>query len=208
MAYNLEDFSVMRKRLQEALKDEAGVPLSCQLFDCCNPAGYVQIVDGAGNVVEYHVAEACNIAGMINSLGRILALPRSNVSCRELSEMFLVSLDVLREYIRAAFPTRFYNEVEDDKVIRRWAGFIKHPSDFVFAHRCLSEKYSDCEPTPIVITSSYLKEWDNLRREDRDAKKRELANRIVTVELPSVGEVLRFFDSCANHLKRLIERSK
>ncbi len=85
----------------------------------------VQFDDGVED--HYHVAEACNIAAVINSVRRILSLPRSEIACEEMSEVLILRLDVLREYIRATVETSHkgsYSESEADKMIRRWAGFL------------------------------------------------------------------------------------
>lgn len=201
----LGEFLEMRKSLNRSLKIESGEPLSCQLYECSSAAEVFSINDGAGDFLDFHVAEACNIAGLIASIERILSLPKSNVACNEMSEIFLLSLDVLREYIRAAVAVGQYYESEADKTIRAWAGFIKHPKDYVFAHRCLSDIYVGTSSQSATITSRFLKSWDGLTTREKDAKKSDLAHRLVFVEFPSVDEISDFFDSCAVHLQALIK---
>ncbi|WP_372990258.1 hypothetical protein [Sulfitobacter sp.] len=205
MAYCREDFLVLRVRLNRSLRDQSGEPLSCQLYDCDSAAGSLSLIDDYGDEVEFHVAEACNIANLITSLDRILSLPRSNIACSDMSEIFLISLDVLREYIQAASEPDRYQETEADKNIRAWAGFIKHPQRYVFAHRCLSDSYEDANPETATISTNYLRSWDGLNRREKDARKADLAHRIVAVELPSVDEVSEFYNSCAKHLQVLIK---
>jgi hypothetical protein len=204
MAYCLGDFLELRKRLNNSLKDQSGEPLSCHLYDCEGATGSLTLLDETGDVIDFHIAEACNIAGLIGSLNRILSMPRSNVACSEMSEIFLMSLDVLREYIRAASAPDRYQEADADKNIRAWAGFIKHPQEYVFAHRCLSDTYEDLNPEAVNITSKYLKSWDGLNKREKDAKKAALAHRIVAVELPSIDEVSEFYESCSLHLQAMI----
>lgn len=187
--------------------DENDEPLSCVLYEAPSLHGalIVQFEDGAED--EYHVAEACNIATVINSVSRILSLPRSEIACEEMTEVLLLRLDVLREYIRATFEISHaghYSETDSDKMIRRWAGFLKHPSDYVFAHRCLSSEGATFEPPVIDIDCDFLSRWDNLKLKERDRMKADLRSQIVTVRLPAVPKLEEFFISCAAHLNKLI----
>lgn len=202
--YGLKEFSELRKRLNGSLMDQSGAPLSCCLYECKSARGSLSVINEAGDELACHVAEACNIASLINSLERILSLPRSNIACSEISEIFLLTLDVLREYIRAATVACPYHETQADKTIRAWAGFIKHPKDYVFAHICLSEFHEDSDPHSATITSQFLRNWDGLNNRQKDEKKAALADCIVVVELPSIDEISEFFDSCAKHLQALI----
>lgn len=204
MVYKLEDFAELRKRLTRALKDQHGEPLSCRFYDCDGTADLIHIMADTDSVIGTHIAEACNIAGLIAAVERVLSLPKSNVACAELSEIFLLSLDVLREYIRAASSADRYQETEADLAIRAWAGFIKHPKDYIFAHRCLSDIQSEADSLKATINTSFLKSWDGLRKHEKDANKADLAHRIVTVELPSVDEISDFFNSCGTHLQSLV----
>jgi hypothetical protein len=204
LAYNLGNFQELRKLLNETLRDEFGAPISCRLYDAPDSNGAIALIDDTEEVIDFHIAEACNIAALVNSLERVLSLPRSNVACNELSEVLLLTLDVLRENIRDASASDRYQETEADKNIRSWAGFIKHPKDYVFAHRCFSEIYPPTTPTTVLIDSSFLKNWSGLNSRERDAKKNDLANRIVAVEMPSVCEISDFFNSCAGHLTKLV----
>lgn len=204
MSYSLNDFQELRKRLIETLKSQSGESISCRLYEAPRPNGALSLVDENGDEIQYHVAEACNISGIIISLERILSLPRSNVACEELSEVFLLTLDVLRENIRDASASDCYQATDADSNIKSWAGFIKHPKDYVFAHRCLSDIYPDLTPPAVVIDSNFLKSWNGLSYRERDARKTELANCIVSVRVPSVVELCDFFESCAAHLNRMV----
>ncbi|QFQ87303.1 hypothetical protein F8A10_07630 [Paracoccus kondratievae] len=208
MTYGLKEFSELHKLLKEKLTDERGDPLSCRLYECAGARGSIDLVDENGCKIDHHIAEACNIAGQIKSLRRLLSLPRSHVACADLSEVFLINLDVLRTHIRAASASDRYQESEADAVIRRWAGFLKHPCDYVFAHKCLFRDYPDTDPPTITITSSFLKEWDGLNGTQKDRKKAELANRIVAVQLPTIDELSSFFDACASHLTALVDAAR
>lgn len=204
MSYNLGNFQELRKRLYGTLKDQSGAPISCRLYEAPRENGALSLIGETGDEIDFHIAEACNIAGVITSLERILSLPRSNVACHELSEVLLLTLDVLRENIRDASASDRYQETDADSNIKSWAGFIKHPKDYVFAHRCLSDIYPATTPATVVIDSNFLKSWDGLSNRDKDARKTELANRIVSVGMPSVDELSNFFESCAVHLDRMI----
>lgn len=188
--------------------DENNEPLSCVLYESPSVHGalIVQFDDGVED--HYHVAEACNIAAVINSVRRILSLPRSEIACEEMSEVLILRLDVLREYIRATVETSHkgsYSESEADKMIRRWAGFLKHPSDYVFAHRCLSSDGVTYEPPAIEIDCAFLTRWDSLKPRERDMMKADLKNQIVTVGLPAVDQIEAFLTSSAQHINELIE---
>jgi len=147
---------------------------------------------------------------VIKSIERILSLPRSNVACEEMSEVLLLRLDVLREYLVAAIKRQegaTYMETEADRVIRRWAGFLKHPSDFVFAHSCLSSWEIFFDPAPVDIDCAFLANWDGLKPYERDQKKSDLAHSIVRVQLPQVSKIEAFFESAMNHLQNLVTAS-
>ena len=204
MTYTLKDFAAFRAAFDEKLKLETGEPMSCALYDCVPAPETISVVDGKVLVTDFHIAEACNIADLVTSTARILSLPRSNVACEDLSEIFLVQLDILREYIRAASPPVRYIETETDKSIRAWAGFIKHPKDYVFAHRCLADLHDVLEPDPVVVDSEFLRSWDRLSGKEKDQRKSDLAHRTVVVELPESREVLDFIDACATHLSQMI----
>ncbi len=206
MPYNKADFLRLREAFRNSLVAD-GEPISCRLHDADNSHGLLTLVMPDGEHLPLHVAEACNIANVIKSIERILSLPRSNVACEEMSEVLLLRLDVLREYLVAAIKRQegaTYMETEADRVIRRWAGFLKHPSDFVFAHSCLSSWEISFDPAPIDIDCAFLANWDDLKPYERDRKKSDLAHSIVRVQLPQVSKVESFFQSSAKHLQELL----
>ncbi|MEI3807600.1 hypothetical protein V6R85_24060 [Agrobacterium sp. CCNWLW32] len=207
MVYNKADFRILKDKFSQSLVTQYGEPLSCELYGASFSHGALAIETQHGDAHEIHVAEACNIAAVISSIGRILSLPRSDIACEEMSEVLLLRLDVLREYIRSAVETSHegaYTESNADMTIKRWAGFLKHPSDYVFAHRCLSSPEVTYEPPTIEIDCAFLTAWDKLKRGERDQKKSDLAHRVVSVKLPDVGKIEAFFSSCADHINKLI----
>ncbi|WP_029618004.1 hypothetical protein [Pseudorhizobium marinum] len=140
MAYNRADFPRLKASLSETLTDDIGDPLSCLLHETPHSNDLLNLSFGDAEHEFYHVAEACNIASVIASIKRILSLPRSNLACEEMAEVLLLRLDVLREYICTAIKRSQsvqYAETEADRVIRRWAGFLKHPNDLV-SHKVVS----------------------------------------------------------------------
>ncbi|MDA7425575.1 hypothetical protein [Thalassococcus lentus] len=208
MTYDLRTFSELRDLLDAKLTTHDGEPLSCELYECSNPTGKLSLIAEDGKEIVFHVAEACNIANLVLSIDRILSSPRSNKGCAQLSDIFLVNLDILREYIRAALPSDWYAETDADKNVRFWAGFIKHPRDYVFAHRCLADMYENLDPAPAVINSDFLSTWHGLSNSEKDRKKADLAHRVVEVQLPSISEISDFFTSCSKHLQKMIELSR
>nr|WP_321524906.1 hypothetical protein [uncultured Cohaesibacter sp.] len=210
MGYSKSDFKHLQKQFRIMLIDDNGEPLSCQLHEHHGATGRITILSDTGHELTSHVAEACNIANVISSIDRLLSLPRSEIACEELSETVLLRLDVLREYISSAFKIashNHYDETAADLLIRRWAGFLKHPSEFVFAHRCLSDWDIDFDKPPIIINTDFLAQWDGLKIREKDRKKSELANAIVTVDLPPIGDIEPFFSASAMHLKRLLKNT-
>ncbi len=206
VAYTKTDFVKLRSSLREKLIGEDNEPLSCQLYDAPSSKGSLSLEFEDGSSELFHVAEACNIAKVIASVDRILSLPRSNIACEELSEVLLLRLDVLREYVETTFKNTHggqYKQTEADKVIRRWAGFLKHPCDYVFAHRCSPWELEFDEPT-IEINCDFLASWDTFNSKVRDEKKSELANQAVSVTLPETLKLDAFFHSTADHLRKLI----
>ncbi len=124
-----------------------------------------------------------------------------------MSEILILRLDVLREHIRATLDTTHkasFSETDPDKMIRRWAGFLKHPFDYVFAHRCLTSDGTTYDPPAIEIDCAFLTSWDSLKPRERDQKKTDLKNQIVTVRLPDVSKLEAFFISSADHIEKLI----
>lgn len=209
MAYNKADFLRLREVFRDSLVAN-GEPISCRLHEADNSHGLLTLVMPDGEHLPLHVAEACNIASVIKSIERILCLPRSNVACEEMTEVLLLRLDVLREYMVAAIRRQegaIYMETEADRVIRRWAGFLKHPSDFVFAHSCLSSWEISFDPAPIDIDCAFLATWDGLKPHERDRKKSDLAHSIVRVKLPHLSKIEEFFESSKKHLQDLVTAS-
>lgn len=207
MAYDKADFQRLKASLSETLTDNAGEPLSCLLHETPGSHGLLNLSFGNGDNEVLHVAEACNIASVITSIKRILSLPRSNLACEQMAEVLLLRLDVLREYICAAIKRSEavqYAETEADRVIRRWAGFLKHPNDYVFAHSCFSDLDVSFDPPAIEIDCAFLTNWDTLKISERDQRKSELAHRLVIVRLPGIDKIAAFFKSSADHLKDLI----
>lgn len=210
MGYSKCEFKQLRELFQVALIDDNGEPLSCQLHEHPEATGRISFVSDTGTEIVSHVAEACNIADIISSIDRLLSMPRSEIACEELSETMLLRLDVLREYISSAFKNsqrNQYQESDADLLIRRWAGFLKHPSEYVFAHRCLSSWGVNFDKPPICINTNFLAQWDELKPKQKDRKKSELANEVVSVELPSANDIEPFFTACADHLKCLLNHS-
>lgn len=211
MTFSLQDFRALKASFQETLYTPDGEAVSCRLHDCNEATGSLLLVyEGLGEEQHLHVAEACNIAAVIASIRRLLSLPRSNVACQQLSEILLLRLDVLREYIHAAIKgneTCVYKPTEADMVIRRWAGFLKHPSRYVFAHQCFADWELEFLPDAVMIDSGFLAEWDGLSNADRDKRKSDLAHRVVSVALPDAQIVSDFFKSCADHVNTLINAS-
>lgn len=210
MAYSKEDFRRLRAKLRETLILRDGSPLSCSLHEAEHAHGLLTLILPDGEHMPLHVAEACNIADIVSSVDRILALPRSNVACRDMAEVLLLRLDVLREYIAAAVKRHeglCYGETEADRVIRRWAGFLKHPSEYVFAHRCLSSWEIAFDPPAIRIDCSFLRGWDALKQSERDLKKTDLAHHVVEVHLPAVEQIEKFLEAASSHLEALIQAS-
>ncbi len=210
MSFSLKDFRDLKVSFQDTLCTRNGEALSCQLYDCAHATGSLSLVFDGVEVEFNHVAEACNIANVIGSIVRLLSLPRSNVACQELSEILLLRLDVLREYIQAAVKgaeTCHYQPSEADKVIQRWAGFLKHPSKYVFAHQCFADWELALMPDVIEIDSEFLGKWEGLSNAERDKRKAGLAHCVVSVNLPDVQLVREFFTSCAGHLDSLIQAS-
>ncbi|TBG84492.1 hypothetical protein ELG69_10420 [Rhizobium leguminosarum] len=207
MAYGKADFRRLKVILCETLTDDNGDPLSCLLHESPHSHGLLNLSFCGGEHEFHHVAEACNIANVITSIERILSLPRSNIACQEMAEVLLLRLDVLREYICTAIKrseTSHYSETEADRAIRRWAGFLKHPSDYVFAHGCFSDLEMSFDPPAIEIDCAFLTSWDSLKIGERDQRKSDLAHRLVIVRLPGIDKIEAFFKSSADHLKDLI----
>jgi hypothetical protein len=210
MSFSLQDFHELKAVFQETLYSRNGEPVSCQLYGCTNATGALHLTFEGVEEQHLHIAEACNIASVINSIMRLLSLPRSNVACEELSEILILRLDILREYIHAtAKGSKLfqYQPSEPDKVIQRWAGFLKHPSQYVFAHHCFTKLELSLFPEFVEIDSEFLARWEGLSNVDKDKRKGELAHSLVSVTLPSATLLKAFFASCANHVDSLIKSS-
>lgn len=207
MGFSLQDFRDLKAHFQETLYTRNGEAVSCQLYGCTNATGSLSLVYDGFEDEHLHVAEACNIASVIGSIIRLLSLPRSNVACEELSEILLLRLDILREYIHAAIKGTEacqYKPNDSDKVIQRWAGFLKHPCQYVFAHQCFATWEVALLPDVVEINSQFLAQWEGLSKKERDKRKTELAHVIVLVTLPDVQLITEFFHSCADHVDMLI----
>ena len=169
--YNRSDFRRLLASLDTALIKPDSGPLSCLLHEAPHSHGLVNVNFTQIDYRFPHAAEACNIASVIGSIRRILSLPRSNIACEEMAEVLLLRLDVLREYIFATIKRSqraLYLETDADLCIRRWAGFLKHPSDYVFACNCLTDLNVVFDPPAIEIDGEFLASWDHLRRAERD----------------------------------------
>lgn len=207
MGYDRSDFKEIRQALRSALLVDDNEPIACQLHEALESPGRVELQHELLSETIDHVAEACNIAELISSTDRLLSLPRSNVACSDLSDLLILNLDLMREYIRASYRGRqnlTYMETEADSVIRRWAGFIKHPQEFVFAHKCLSDLVVHFDQEVVQIDSEFLSLWDGLTNAEKDRNKRALANCFVSIQIPRVEAIQDFFHSSSVHLKRLI----
>lgn len=204
--YSKEDFNHIRASLKALLKSPSGEPVICELYTCENAPGAatVQYADGTTSL---HVAEACNVAGVINSLERIVSLPRSNIACEELSEVMLLRLDVLREYIRDLRDYPNSAEARAEAMIRWWAGFLKHPRGFVLAHRCFGA-FDEVEGS-VILNTEAVERFSNIRgNAQKDAAKDKYRNQPVKVVLPSVGEIEEFFRECRHRMQLAIEEFK
>ncbi|MDU0343188.1 hypothetical protein [Bosea rubneri] len=209
MGYSRSQFRELKAEFDTALLDADGDPRSCRLYDVEMVEGDFKESDDLAAVLhQLHIPEACNIAAVISSVQRLLSLPRSEVACRELSEVLITSLDMLRENIRDAVGhAAGYQETDADRVIRRWAGFLKHPRQYVFAHRCFDgSELGDLDR--IEIDTEFLTSWDQLNARERDRKKAELARKFTVAKLPAVSELTNFFVSCAGHLDLLIQTGR
>lgn len=207
MGYSRTEFRELKAAFDAALLGTDGEPKSCRLYD--DDLEEIEISDDLASMLrQFHIPEACNIAGVISSIQRLLGLPRSDVACSELSEVLIISLDMLRENIRDAVGDRGYLESDADRSIRRWAGFLKHPRNYVFAHRCFDDDDELEALKPIKIDTEFLAAWDQLRTREKDRKKAELARNFVVATLPAVPELTNFFASCATHLDLLIRTGR
>lgn len=209
MGYSRSQFRELKAAFDTALLDAEGEPRSCGLYTVeVAEADFKEADDLAAVLHQLHIPEACNIAGVISSVQRLLNLPRSDVACGELSEVLIISLDMLRENIRDAVGhAAGYQETEADRSIRRWAGFLKHPRQYVFAHRCFDDsELGDLER--VKIDTEFLTAWDRLNSREKDRKKSELARKFAVATLPAVSELTNFFASCAGHLDLLIQTGR
>lgn len=185
---------------------ETTEPLICELHECTNAPGAAvfEFDDGSSRI---HVAEACNVAAVVNSVDRILSLPRSTVACEDLAEVLLLRLDVLREYVRDLVPSEQYSETAHEELIRCWAGFLKHPRGYVLAHRCVID-WGEIEgalvlDNPAVVAFSKLGSNAN-----KDKEKDKYKNKPVKVILPTSKQIMNFFCDCKSHMENAIELYK
>lgn len=203
--YSLLEFKNLKVAIKEKLMlANSSEPLICGLHQCLNAPGCVEIQYGNGNS-EFHVAEACNVAAVVNSIERLLSLPRSNVACEDLSEVLLLRLDVLREYVRDLIPYDTSQEDASEKRVRAWAGFLKHPRGFVLAHKCIVDW--DNFPETVQLDNNAVIAFCELGSNNRkDQAKDQYKNVPVRVELPSVAEIEEFFDICSKRMHQAIEK--
>ncbi|GGA31804.1 MULTISPECIES: hypothetical protein [Rhodobacterales] len=201
--YSLDEFRTLKAGFRAKLKAPASnEPLICNLHECMNAPGAIEIRYADGTSVS-HVAEACNVAAIVNSVDRLLSLPRSTVACEELSEVLLLRLDVLREYVRDLIPYETDTEAASEKLIRAWAGFLKHPRGFVLAHRCIVD-WADFEET-VALDNSAVIDFSELRSmRDKDREKDRFRNAPVRVSLPTVAELEEFFEVSCTRMKQAI----
>lgn len=208
--YNRADFRRLLAKLDASLIAPESGPLSCLLHEAPYSHGLVNVSFTQSDYHFPHAAEACNIASVIGSIRRILSLPRSNVACEEMAQVLLLRLDVLREYISAAIKRSQrvrYLETSAELCIRRWAGFLKHPSDYVFACTCFTDLDAVFDPPAVEIDCEFLAAWDRFNPAERDKRKRDLAHRMVSVRMPEVEKIEVFFEASAIHLQQLVEAS-
>ncbi|MEO9897743.1 MAG: hypothetical protein ABJD13_11570 [Paracoccaceae bacterium] len=201
--YDKDDFRILKETLKKTLYD-AGEPLSCLWHNATDRFDHL-IVEYEDGDKETHVAEACNLAAVVSGLERLLSLPRSHIACSELSEIALLQLDVLREYLRDAVPTGDLPETQNELVVRLWAGFLKHPRQLVSAHRC--DWIPENDDTSVLGTDAILA-WDTElrtaqnRNAKRDELKRQFANSVATIQLPEVSFLVQFLNDCGTRANR------
>ena len=200
--YSKKDFTEILASLRGTLKTDTGDALCCKLHECGNAPGAVEIEYADGST-DLHVAEACNVAAVIESLDRILSLPRSTVACQELSEVMLLRLDVVREYVRSLLPEADYQEADAEALIRWWAGFLKHPGGFVLAHRCFGD-VSMIEGA-LRLDKDAITTFGQMGSHDKkDRVKKSYENLPVEVVLPTILEIDEFFKACRNHIEKAL----
>jgi len=202
--YSLNDFKALktcfRAKLTSPVSNE---PLICNLHECPNAPGAIEIRYDDGST-DYHVAEACNVASIVSSVDRLLSLPRSSLACEDLSEVLLLRLDVLREYIRDLIPYETTKEASSETIVRAWAGFLKHPRGFVLAHRCIVD-WAEFDET-IQLDNSAVIDFSNLRRNtEKDSAKDRFRNVPVRVYLPAIAELEDFFDVSSQRMQQAIK---
>ena len=205
--YTLNDFKMLRMNFRTCLvRSDTADPLICGLYECENAPGAVEFEFDDGSS-EIHVAEACNVAAVVNSVDRILSLPRSTVACEDLAEVFLLRLDVLREYVRDLIPSDQYRETANEQLIRCWAGFLKHPRGFVLAHRCVMD-WDDIEDA-LVLDGDAVVAFSKLgSNAKKDAEKDKFRNEPVKVDLPTSEQIISFFHDCKSRMETAIELYK
>lgn len=202
--YALNDFKTLRTSFRTCLvSSETDDPLICGLYECENTPGAVEFVFDDGSS-EIHVAEACNVAAVVNSVDRILSLPRSTVACEDLAEVLLLRLDVLREYVRDLIPSDRYSETAHEELIRCWAGFLKHPRGFVLAHRCVVD-WGDIEDA-LVLDGDAVVAFSKLGSiAKKDKEKDKFRNEPVKVALPTCDQIVMFFHDCKTRMETAID---
>ncbi|RNF33372.1 hypothetical protein A7A09_016565 [Paracoccus methylarcula] len=117
----------------------------------------------------------------------------------------LLRLDVLREYIRDLLGDTYTQEQDAERLVRNWAGFLKHPRGFALAHRCDFE-WEDAEGI-LRLDNEAVKEFGRIRQnDDKDRAKEKYRNNPVEVILPTVDEIESFFKVCQNRMQAAIEK--
>ena len=206
--YTLEDFRNMRDALDRLLFDDAKQPNICGLYNLENLGER----EGTLELGEFiHSSIACNLASIVQSIDRILQLPRSQIACEQLTEVLILRCDVLRETIRAASKDTFKSETANETNVRLWSGFLKHPDRFVFAHKCFGNLEIDFYK--FVIDDGVLKDWADKGKNSRPKKKRfklaaeekaRFANKLVRVSYPSPASLIDFFKDTRDRIKHVI----
>lgn len=202
--YSLDEFRMLKAGFRAKLIAPAtNEPLICNLHECMNVPGTI-IINYADGTSDRHVAEACNVAAIVNSVDRLLSLPRSTVACEDLSEVLLLRLDVLREYVRDLIPYETSTEAAAEKLIRAWAGFLKHPRGFVLAHRCIVD-WVDFEETVELDNNAVINFSELGNNAQKDLAKDKFRNEPVRVSLPTVAEIEQFFEVSCKRMQKAID---
>lgn len=206
--YDLEDFHVMRDAMASRLYD-GEEPVCCAWHAQPEKFDHLVVAWEDGDE-ETHVAQACNVASIIAGIERLLALPRSHVACASLSEILLLQFDILREYVRDSVQDSAFVEEKNETIIRLWAGFLKHPRQFISTHRC---DWLIDEEVAAVVDTSFLLQWDDElkgarnKNAKRDAMKQGYSNTVAEVHLPEVRDLTQFITTTGERILKLLRTS-